>query len=641
MTSSSDGEYQRRRLFVHGVPQKCSHGSIATFFATFGQVSAVHNSKHGYAFVTFEEEEAADKALAANGALFHGRILSVEFSHCGRHPPQPVTGAKRTLHFPRPFGGRGGGASGSGGRRVVTPTNGVSRGSRDAWAYSPLAPPAFHNRLLADKAASSAAKGQHTSHARCWLNGVRVVHCEEDEGDCPSAVVVSPGHYEEMPERYAKLFSLDAFPHIARVFFQEQDSATLLRCRLVCRTWRDTVCALVETMPTTNARLRRAWRKGICSYYPLTPSLHAKRPLPPSVAVARPGEGPAAYRNVLAVRADETEIVLAVDNGNVEIYDRRTLRLKTALVGQFACSPVALDLGAEHVLVGYAWGFRRVGRKHASTWNVYDRRSKELLVSMERYGDDDLRLGFSGHVYLVSPSAVFSVWRRGDRKGPSRTRKVFAAHELDTIESLDLDHGHSRAVAVVRQNESVERRLLLRVWRAPAGDAEEESADEEEGGGVDYMTRLEAQFPALEGYAEEQEGFVEAKCKCMSVQLRYPICMAFFSNAYGYFEYFEDRGRPYSLFAFYDVLSETRLRVLRVDEAWMRTHEVVPYDYDSGVLSARFSRDRLALGFGSFSNRRDGGLAVFSMKVSKSQQIALQINLYPSRRTCWILVSLR
>ncbi len=41
---------------------------------------------------------------------------------------------------------------------------------------------------------------------------------------------------------------------------------------------------------------------------------------------------------------------------------------------------------------------------------------------------------------------------------------------------------------------------------------------------------------------------------------------------------------------------------------------MVPYDYDSGVLSARFSRDHLVLGFGSFSNRRDGGIAIFSME---------------------------
>lgn len=77
MTSSSDNEFQRRRIFVHGVPPKSTNGAIAAYFGTFGVVTSVHNSKHGYAFVTFEEEEAAIKALGANGEEFEGRTLSV------------------------------------------------------------------------------------------------------------------------------------------------------------------------------------------------------------------------------------------------------------------------------------------------------------------------------------------------------------------------------------------------------------------------------------------------------------------------------------------------------------------------------------------------------------------------------------
>ena len=36
----------------------------------------------------------------------------------------------------------------------------------------------------------------------------------------------------------------------------------------------------------------------------------------------------------ISFQADESEIMLAVDNGNVEVYDRHSLELKTALVGQ-------------------------------------------------------------------------------------------------------------------------------------------------------------------------------------------------------------------------------------------------------------------------------------------------------------------
>lgn len=45
----------------------------------------------------------------------------------------------------------------------------------------------------------------------------------------------------------------------------------------------------------------------------------------------------------------------------------------------------------------------------------------------------------------------------------------------------------------------------------------------------------------------------------------------------------------------------------------MHGHDIVPYDYDSSVSAVRFSRDRLVVGFGSFSDRRDGGLAVWRM----------------------------
>ncbi len=77
MASSSDSEFQLRRLFVHGVPPKTPPSALAAFFGAYGAVAHVHNSKHGYAFITFEEEEAASRALAANGDTFQGKTLSV------------------------------------------------------------------------------------------------------------------------------------------------------------------------------------------------------------------------------------------------------------------------------------------------------------------------------------------------------------------------------------------------------------------------------------------------------------------------------------------------------------------------------------------------------------------------------------
>ena len=86
--------------------------------------------------------------------------------------------------------------------------------------------------------------------------------------------------------------------------------------------------------------------------------------------------------------------------------------------------------------------------------------------------------------------------------------------------------------------------------------------------GLHLLTKAKLQFFALEDYASRNPDFLESKCKCLSVQLRYPVCMCFLSNNFGYFEYFEDRGKPYSLFAFYDLERAACLRVVRIDEAW-------------------------------------------------------------------------
>ncbi len=55
-------------------------------------------------------------------------------------------------------------------------------------------------------------------------------------------------------------------------------------------------------------------------------------------------------------------------------------------------------------------------------------------------------------------------------------RKVFAAPEVDTIESFDLDRGHGFAAGVVRQNETEEKRLAIHVWEKPDVEAEAPSS---------------------------------------------------------------------------------------------------------------------------------------------------------------------
>ena len=323
------------------------------------------------------------------------------------------------------------------------------------------------------------------------------------------------------------------------------------------------------------------------------------------------------YRNVLSLRADEREIMLALDNGNVEIYDRHSLRLCALLKGQFSASPSYLDFNARIILVIYVCGFGRPGRRSTSFWNVFCRRTKRLLHSTERDSAEDvMRVGPADNLllYLITPSVVYSLPAlpsSASAKQQQPMTKVFLTHEMDKIESFDLDPT-GFAVGVVRHEGETNpnRKLMFHVWRQPCSPEAEDFSSRQEP--ADFMTNLVTLFPLLDGL--ERTDLNLSKCKSLSVQLRYPHCLVLLSNTYGYFEYFEDGGKPYILAGLYDLAAEECLRILTIDDVWMHKHGIVPYDYDSSVMSARFSGDHLVLGFGSFSGKMDGGIAVWEME---------------------------
>ena len=62
---------------------------------------------------------------------------------------------------------------------------------------------------------------------------------------------------------------------------------------------------------------------------------------------------------------------------------------------------------------------------------------------------------------------------------------------------------------------------------------------------------------------------------------------------------------------------------LKSDSNWMhQTSEMlVPYDNESCLLAAKFSKDILAVGFGSFSDRKDGAIAMWKMSELLSSDI--------------------
>ena len=81
MTSSSDNEFQRRRLFVYGLPAKVSASQLKSLLSLDDNdgscVCSVHLSRHGFAFLTFEEDEGVARALNNNGAIFQGQPITV------------------------------------------------------------------------------------------------------------------------------------------------------------------------------------------------------------------------------------------------------------------------------------------------------------------------------------------------------------------------------------------------------------------------------------------------------------------------------------------------------------------------------------------------------------------------------------
>ena len=60
-TSGSDTEFHRRRVYVEGLPSKTSSSEVRSVFEPYGTVTFVHLARAGNGFVTFEDEEAANR----------------------------------------------------------------------------------------------------------------------------------------------------------------------------------------------------------------------------------------------------------------------------------------------------------------------------------------------------------------------------------------------------------------------------------------------------------------------------------------------------------------------------------------------------------------------------------------------------
>ena len=630
MTSSSDNEFQRRRLLVYGLPHKCSSSQLKNLFAP-DQCSSIHLSRHGFAFLTFEEDEGVARALTKNGTAFQGQNITVEYAR--PHAQVPITGVRRQIPFPKPFPNRGIPSRGPLASLLPLTTPTSSKYQRQQQQQLGVASSAASGGGATAGGGSSSSRatrqqgrassrGNHQKQ-RLFSNHVRLINFDEfdeEEGGGGGGCAANDANTEkrrqseksyEIEDRYKQLFSFEHYPHIAKTFFSGLDSVSLMRCKLVCKEWHRNIQRYVDYSPRNQKQMQDRWSNAVCSIYPISPLTSN----PPRHLCESEYDNP--YRNVLSVKADEREIMLAVDNGNVEIYDRHSHRLTCLLKGQFSASPSYLDFNSQIILVIYVCGFGRPGRRSTSFWNIFSRTTKQLLHSTERDSEDVMRVGPNDEsLYLITPFVVYSVPALPDRSvNPlGNMTKVFLTHETDKIEAFDLDPT-GFAVGVVRHEGETNsnRKLMFHVWRQPDLCSALESQP------ADFMSNLVTLFPLLEDFQRTDLNLT--KCKCLSVQLRYPQCLVLLSNTYGYFEYFEDGGKPFILAALYDLSTEVCLRILTIDDTWMHKHNIVPYDYDSSVMSAKFSEDHLVLGFGSFSSKTDGGIAIWKMEELLNENI--------------------
>jgi len=97
------------KLFVYGVNSRCPKGVLEDEFGRFGDVTDVHITEKGFAFVTMENQDDAEEAIRKlNGAEIDGQEVKVEESR----PRDNRGGGGRSFGRDRRDDRRGGGGFG-------------------------------------------------------------------------------------------------------------------------------------------------------------------------------------------------------------------------------------------------------------------------------------------------------------------------------------------------------------------------------------------------------------------------------------------------------------------------------------------------------------------------------------------------
>ena len=462
MTSSSDGEPLKRRVLVRNLPplvsaiqpgdnqpggaNKISKADIRRWFSAYGPIACVHlsSSNGGYsdardgcgrrhAFVTFEDESCALACAAAFASLSPGEngcqdnanlreneessydmpppgisVVMDRYRDGGGHWPTLPIHPIRRENFSRPFGGRSFGGSAFGGINAHTHINHL------------IQPRVSNNASSGNNSSSSNRNSYHLNRGTPTNSASpshRIVHhIENGMGVDEKSKVINARHdyicdTDKVRLRDGnngsllfELLNIERYPHIVEHIFCHLNAASLRKCRTLCRKLKDTVDNFILGNPCIAKDLSIRWKEGKCSFYPVFPTSD----------LADEHNPESKYRNVLAMKADASEIVIALDNGNVEVYDRESLSLTFTIVGKFSVSPTVLDISDDYILVGYTastFGKHRMtssgggsrgrvrqiasgshmqkGRKgpalpQNSWWKIFCRRTKQHLRTIEK-----------------------------------------------------------------------------------------------------------------------------------------------------------------------------------------------------------------------------------------------------------------
>ena len=70
------------RLFIYGIDENVSNSELQAKFGEHGWITDIYNTGKGYAFVTFQHQSSADRAINDfHGANLFGKRIKVELAN--------------------------------------------------------------------------------------------------------------------------------------------------------------------------------------------------------------------------------------------------------------------------------------------------------------------------------------------------------------------------------------------------------------------------------------------------------------------------------------------------------------------------------------------------------------------------------